>query len=51
VVWDVDLLAEDVVRVFRHNDPLRPTVYRRGESAEAEPALPGWTMPVDGSFD
>jgi Uma2 family endonuclease len=51
VLWDGDLLAEDMVRVFRHNDPLRPTVYRRGGSAEAEPALPGWTMPVDGVFD
>jgi len=24
----------------------RPTTYRRGERAEAEPALPGWSMPV-----
>jgi Uma2 family endonuclease len=51
VVWDVDLLAEDVVRVYRPSDPQRPTVYRRGETAEAEPALPGWTMPVDDIFD
>jgi Uma2 family endonuclease len=50
VVWDVDLLSETPVRVFRASDPENPTVYRRGESAEAEPALPGWTMPVDGLF-
>ena len=50
VVWDVDLLHEDVVRVFRDFEPTTPTIYRRGEIAEAEPALPGWTMPVDDIF-
>ena len=50
VVWDVDLLSETPVRVFRAADPENPTVYRRGETAEAEPALPGWTMAVDGLF-
>jgi Uma2 family endonuclease len=50
VVWDVDLLSETPVRVFRASDPSNPTLYRRGESAEAEPALPGWTMPVDDLF-
>jgi Uma2 family endonuclease len=47
VVWDVDLLADDTVRVYRANDPARPTVYRRGEVADAEPAVPGWTIRVD----
>lgn len=51
VVWDVDLLSEDVVRVYRASDPDNPTIYRRGEIAEAEPAVPGWTMPVDDLFD
>lgn len=51
VVWDVDLLNEDVVRVYRADDPHNPTVYRRGEIAEAAPAVPGWTMPVDDLFD
>jgi Uma2 family endonuclease len=50
VVWDVDLLSEDVVRVYRAGEPERPTVYRRGELAEAEPAVPGWRMPVDDLF-
>src|ERR1044071_1077836 len=50
VVWDVDLLSETPVRVFRAGDPENPTTYRRGEAAEAEPALPGWTMPVDDLF-
>ena len=47
VVWDVDVLRERVVRVYRAGDPERPTIYRSGDVAEAEPALPGWTMPVD----
>jgi Uma2 family endonuclease len=50
VVWDVDLLSENVVRVYRANDPEKPTAYRRGEIAEAEPAVPGWTMAVDDLF-
>ena len=50
VVWDVDLLGEDVVRVYRSSDPHKATVYPRGEIAEAEPAVPGWTMPVDDLF-
>ena len=50
VVWNVDLLSETPVRVFRASDPENPTLYRRGELAEAEPALPGWTMPVGDLF-
>lgn len=50
VVWDVDLLSDDVVCVYRASDPNTPTIYRRGERAEAEPAVPGWTMPVDELF-
>ncbi|MEJ7712910.1 MAG: Uma2 family endonuclease [Pyrinomonadaceae bacterium] len=50
VVWDVDLLGEDVVRVYRAVDPEHPTVYRQGEMAEAEPAVPGWRMAVDDLF-
>jgi Uma2 family endonuclease len=50
VVWDVDLLSDDVIRVYRASDPDNPTVYRRGEVAEAEPAVPGWRMPVDDLF-
>lgn len=46
VVWDVDLLSENVVRVYRSSEPERPTVYQRGQIAEAEPAVPGWTIAV-----
>ena len=51
VVWDVDLLGEDTVKVYRASDPNNPAVYRRGEIAEAEPAVPGWAMAVDELFD
>ena len=46
VVWDVDVLDEYVVRVYRAADPANSASYHRGEHAEAEPALPGWSMPV-----
>ncbi len=51
VVWDVDALREGVIRVFRASAPDEPRVYRRSEVAEAEPALPGWTFPVDDLFE
>lgn len=47
VVWDVDVLTEKVVRVYRADDPDNPTVYRKGDIAEAEPALPGWRISLD----
>ena len=50
VVWDVDLLSVEVVRVYRATEPEQPRIYRRGERAEAEPAVPGWTMAVDDLF-
>jgi Uma2 family endonuclease len=50
VVWDVDLLSDDVVSVYRASDPESATIYQRGEVAEAEPAVPGWTMAVADLF-
>ena len=50
VIWDVDLLSDESVRVYRATSSSIPTVYRRGELAEAEPAVPGWSMPVDELF-
>ena len=50
VVWDVDLLSDDVVRVYRATDRERARIYRKGQIAEAEPAVPGWTMVVDDLF-
>ena len=50
VVWDVDLLSDDVVRVYRSGEAERSTIYRKGQVAEAEPAVAGWAMPVDDLF-
>ena len=50
VIWDVDLLSDDVVRVYRASDPEKATIYRKGEMAEAEPAVAGWKMSVDDLF-
>lgn len=51
VVWDVDVLREEEIRAYRAEAPETPVVYRRGEIAEAEPAVPGWRMPVDELFE
>lgn len=50
VVWDVDVIKDRLVRVYRAHDPHHPTIYHSGEIAEAEPALPGWKLPVDDLF-
>jgi Uma2 family endonuclease len=49
VVWDVDTIAE-CIHVYRASDPENPVTYRRGDTAEAEPAVPGWRVPVDWIF-
>ena len=50
VVWNVDVLGEGWIRVYRATDPQNPALYRRGEVAEAEPAVPEWTFAVDELF-
>jgi len=50
VVWDVDLLDLDVIKSYRADDPETPIIFRRSDLANAEPAVPGWTMPVADLF-
>jgi len=50
IVWDVDPKAEQI-HVYRADDPSSPTTYTRGQTAEAEPAVPGWRIAVDEVFD
>ena len=50
VFWDVDLIGIDTIKVYRDSDPDNPTIYRRGEIAEAEPVLPSWIFPVNDLF-
>jgi Uma2 family endonuclease len=47
VVWDVDPLRERVVRAYRAPAPDSPDIFREGDEADAEPALPGWRVRVD----
>lgn len=51
VVWDVDLLSPDVIKSYDANNPVKPAVFRRGDVANAEPALPAWRFAVDDLFE
>jgi len=46
VVWDVDVFRARVVRVYRTSDPNSPAIYQVDQTAEAEPAVPGWSVVV-----
>ena len=50
VVWDVDLLSDEAIKAYRADAPDAPIIYRRGDLAAAEPAVPSWQMPVDELF-
>lgn len=50
VVWDVDLLSPDAIKSYKASDPDAPVVFRRGDIADAEPAVPGWRMAVEELF-
>jgi Uma2 family endonuclease len=49
VVWDVDPEVETIA-VYRADAPITPTICRRGDVADAEPAVPGWRMTVEDVF-
>lgn len=51
IVWDVDLKRERCIRSYRADAPTTPAIFRAGDEAHAEPALPGWRMSVDGMFN
>ena len=51
VVWDVDVLRDEQVRVFTAEAPGEPRVHGRGSRVDAEPPLPGWSMAVDDLFE
>ena len=47
VVWDVDVLRAQEIRVYRASHPDLPEVFWRGEWADAKPALLNWSLLVD----
>ena len=49
VVWDVDPEAE-CVHSYRLDSPDQPITFRKGEIADAEPAVPAWRLAVDEIF-
>jgi Uma2 family endonuclease len=50
VVWDVDPKAQ-CIHVYTQTNSNRPETYGRGQIAQAEPAVPGWRLPVDQLFE
>ena len=46
VVWDVDLQSDNLITCHRASDTEHPQVFRRDDTADAEPAVPGWRFPV-----
>lgn len=50
VVWDVNLLSEDVIKSYRADKPAEPTTFGRDQITDAEPAVPGWSMQVNDLF-
>jgi Uma2 family endonuclease len=51
IVWDVDLLSNEVVKSYNAENPSEPRVFARGETADAEPVILNWTIAVDDLFD
>ena len=49
VVWDVDTI-EDLIHAYHASDPSTAITYRKGDIADAGPAVPGWRVPVDEIF-
>ena len=49
VVWDVDPINE-VVRSYQTDSPDQPRLFARGQTADAEPAVPAWRIAVDRIF-
>jgi Uma2 family endonuclease len=48
-VWDVDPVAQTVA-LYHPAAPTQPLVFRAGDIAHAQPAVPGWTLAVSEIF-
>lgn len=49
VVWDVDPMARTIAS-YRAESPTQPEIFHAGETASAEPAVPGWKVAVNDVF-
>jgi hypothetical protein len=45
-----DYFACGTLVVWKASDPYNPVIFRRGDVADAELAVPGWRMPIDALF-
>lgn len=50
VVWDVDTAGREI-RCYRRDRPNEARVFKAGNEAHAEPAVPGWRIAVKEVFD
>ena len=50
IVWDVDPRSQEI-RSYSAATPQQPRIFKAGDIADAEPALPGWRMAVTEVFD
>jgi Uma2 family endonuclease len=49
VVWDVDPIARTIAS-YRASAPAQLTIFQTGDTADAEPAVPGWKVAADDIF-
>jgi Uma2 family endonuclease len=49
VVWDVDPVNE-FIDCYRASSPDQAIRFSRGDTADAEPAVPGWRIALDDVF-
>jgi len=49
IVWDVDR-RDELVRSYSRQNPDQPRVFKLGQEADAEPAVPGWRISVERIF-
>jgi hypothetical protein len=49
VVWDVDPIVQAIWK-YQADSPEKPVRFGLGVEADAEPAVPGWRIPVDTLF-
>jgi Uma2 family endonuclease len=49
IVWDVDPVNDRILK-YANDAPDLPTVFARGQKADAEPAVPSWTIALDSIF-
>jgi Uma2 family endonuclease len=49
VVWDVDPMNDRIVK-YASDSPDQPVEFVRGQTADAEPAVPNWRVAVDAIF-